>query len=110
MYNDVGANTEMLHPTLASPSSSPYPHYDQANVEAIRRSITNFPWQNQLNLDSDPNWQVRLFTDTILNIMSSFVPNEIKRIKPRDPPWIIKELKALLKKRIGFTPPTKKWL
>ena len=77
-------------------------HYDQANVEAIRRIITNFPWQNQLNLNSDPNWQVRLFTDTILNIMSSFVPNEIRRIKPRDPPWITKEVKTLLKKKNWF--------
>jgi len=74
-------------------------HYDQANVEAIRRSITDFPWQIQLNLESDPNWQVKLFTDTILNIMSVFVPNEIKRIKPRDPSWISNDLKTLLKKK-----------
>ena len=31
--------------------------------------------------------------------MSVFVPNEIKRIKPRDPSWISKELKSLLKKK-----------
>ena len=85
------------------PPSPPYDrklwHYDQANVEAIRRSITNFPWQTQLDLNRDPNCQVRLFTDSILNIMSAFIPNKIKRIKPRDPSWISNELKTLLKKK-----------
>ena len=31
--------------------------------------------------------------------MSTFVPNETKRIIPRDPPWISKSLKTLLKKK-----------
>ena len=73
--------------------------YHQANVKAIRRSISNFPWQNQLDLNRDPNWQVDLFTVTILNIMAAFIPNETKRIKPRDPSWISSELKTLLKKK-----------
>ena len=28
--------------------------------------------------------------------MSNFIPNETKRIVPRDPPWITKPLKTLL--------------
>ena len=31
--------------------------------------------------------------------MSNFVPNEVKRITPRDPPWLSKSLKTLLKKK-----------
>ena len=31
--------------------------------------------------------------------MSNFIPNEIKRIVPRDPPWITKELKTMLKRK-----------
>ena len=34
--------------------------------------------------------------------MSNFIPNEIKRIFPRDPPWITKPLKTLLKKKNRF--------
>ena len=31
--------------------------------------------------------------------MSNFVPNEVKRFNPRDPPWLSKSLKKLLKKK-----------
>ena len=74
-------------------------HFNQANAGLIRRSIVNFPWNEQLNLNNDPTWQVKTFTDTILNIMSNFVPNEVKRVTPRDPPWLTKPLKTLLKKK-----------
>ena len=52
--------------------------------------------RQQLNINIDPNWQVKTFTDTLLTIMSSFIPNEIKRFVPRDPPWISQPLKAML--------------
>ena len=35
----------------------------------------------------------------LLNIMSKFIPNEIKRMVPRDPPWITKSLKAMLNRK-----------
>ena len=57
--------------------------------------MTNLPCRQQLNINTDPNWQVKTFTDTLLNIMSSFIPNEIKRFVPRDPPWISKPLEAI---------------
>ena len=31
--------------------------------------------------------------------MSNFIPNEIKRFVPRDPPWITKPLKTMLKRK-----------
>ena len=31
--------------------------------------------------------------------MSNFIPNEVKKIVPRDPPWITKPLKTLLNKK-----------
>ena len=34
--------------------------------------------------------------------MSNFIPNEIKTFVPRDPPWISKELKTMLNRKIGF--------
>ena len=34
-------------------------HYNKANTDAIKRSMTNFPWAQQLGLNSDPNWQAK---------------------------------------------------
>ena len=74
-------------------------HYNRANMAAIQRSMNNFPWYDHFSLNSDVNWRVKTFTEIFLNIMSNFIPNEIKRIFPRDPPWITKPLKTLLKKK-----------
>ena len=57
--------------------------------------MTNFPWLQHFNTNNDPNWQVKTFTETFLNIMSTFFPNEIKGFVPRDPPWMTKSLKTM---------------
>ena len=74
-------------------------HYTRANIAAIKKSMVNFPWIQHLNLNTDPNWQVKTFTDIFLNIMINFIPNETKRFVPRDPPWITKPLKTMLNKK-----------
>ena len=77
-------------------------HYQRANVEAIRRSLNSFPWVQHFGLNDDVNWQVKSFTEIILNIMSNFVPNEMRRVVPRDPPWIDRELKSKLNRKNRF--------
>ena len=47
----------------------------------------------------ETNWQVKSFTEIILNIMSNFVPNEIIKVVPGDPPWISGSLKNMLNKQ-----------
>ena len=74
-------------------------HYHRANVEAIQKSLSDFPWEQYLYRNDDVNWQVQLFTDTVLNVMTNFIPNDIKKIIPRDPPWISKQLKSKLNKK-----------
>ena len=74
-------------------------HFHKANTSAIKKCMSSFPWALHLVLNSDQNWQVKTFTDTFLNIMSNFIPNEFKRFSPRDPPWITKDLKSLLNKK-----------
>ena len=61
--------------------------------------MASFPWHQHLNLNSDPNWQVKKFTNIFLNLMSNFIPNETKKFIPRDPPWITKPLKTLLNRK-----------
>ena len=74
-------------------------HFKRANLAAIKMSMTSFPWLQHFSLNPDPNWQVKTFTDIFLNIMLNFIPNEIKLNSPRDPPWITKHLKTLLRKK-----------
>ena len=64
--------------------------------------MTNLPWSEHLSLNTDINWQVKTFTEILLNIMSNFIPNEVKRFVPRDPPWINKQLKTMLKRKNRF--------
>ena len=61
--------------------------------------MTSFPWRQHLNANTDPNWQVKTFTDTFLNIMLNFIPNETKRFIPRNPPWITQSLKTMLNRK-----------
>ena len=74
-------------------------YYNRADVDAIKRSMNFFPWHEHLNINADPNWQVKNFTRIFLNIMSNFIPNEKKRCVPRDPPWITKHLKSMLNRK-----------
>ena len=94
-------------------------HFNRANSAAIKRCMTSFPWRQHLNINTDPNWQVKTFTDILLNITSNFVPNEIKIFVPRDPPWVTKALKTMLNrknrlfksnKRHGYKIEDKTWL
>ena len=43
-------------------------------------------YRQYLNINTNPSWQVKTFTDTFLNIISNFIPSETKRFVPRDPP------------------------
>ena len=78
-------------------------HYQRANRDLIQRCFTNFPWEQHLNLNQNPDWQVKEFNNIFLNIMSNFIPREVKRILPRDNPWITKPLKAMIQRKIVFT-------
>ena len=37
-------------------------HYDRANIPLLKRSMFNFPRLQHLNINQDPNWQVKTFT------------------------------------------------
>ena len=65
----------------------------------IKRSISNFPWERHFQINADPSWQVNFFTETILNIITNFIPNKIIQVVPGDPPWIDRSLKNMLNKQ-----------
>ena len=69
--------------------------YNRANADLIRRVIDLFDWDKALRFN-DENSQVAIFSDTLMNIMQNFVPNETIICNNRDPPWINKEIKQLI--------------
>ena len=101
MVMDYGVHAP-LHPPLPPPNNSckvnksikvfyvpPYErtmwHFSQANSDRIKRAVGLFDWESALT-DLDVNEQVPIFNDTITNIMSNFVPNEIIICDDHDPP------------------------
>ena len=70
-------------------------HYKQANIELFRRAIDNFDWNRALD-NVSPNRQVSIFNDTILNIISNFIPHETIICDDRDPPWINSKIKKVI--------------
>ena len=73
--------------------------YERANVTQIRKSIVDFNWEQHFMRNQDVDWQVKSFTDIVLNIMCNFIPNKIIKVIPRDPPWVDCELKRMLKRQ-----------
>ena len=70
----------------------------QANIELIRRAIDNFDWNRALD-NVSPNRQVSIFNDTILNIISNFIPHETILCDDRDPPWINSKIKKVIREK-----------
>ena len=83
---------------LKCPPPPPYErrlwHYGRANYEAIQTSLTEFDWDTPMsNFDQDIDSQVNLLSETVLNVAENFIPFEDRKVKPRDPPWLTKNLK-----------------
>ena len=67
----------------------------------VSKAIQGFDWDKAF-LDKSTGEKVSIFTKTILNIMSNFIPNEIVTIDDRDPPWINNKIKFLIKDKTGY--------
>ena len=70
-------------------------HFSRENSDHIKKSINLFDWESLLN-NLDVNEQVSVFNETIMNIMSDFVPNELITCDDRDPPWVNRHIKILI--------------
>ena len=52
-------------------------HYQDANNDLIQRSISQFNWERAFS-NKGVNKQISIFSETILNIMTNFIPYEAK--------------------------------
>ena len=71
--------------------------FDQANHRLIHRAMTVFRWENVLNPIPNPNVQVKLLNETILNIMKNFVPSSTITSNMNKPEWITNDITKMLK-------------
>ena len=73
-------------------------HFKNARFDLIKQSIDRFDWEGALG-NLEVNEQVKIFTETLLNIFRNFIPNETITCKSRDPPWMTKTIKKSLRRK-----------
>ena len=76
-------------------------HYQDTNNDLIQRSISQFNWERAFS-NKSVNMQISILDETILNIMTKFIPHETKILNDREPPWINITVKTLIKKFVNF--------
>ena len=65
-------------------------HYQDANIPIQLKKAFS---------DKSVNNQNLIFNETILKIMTNFIPHETKIFNYREPPWINKKVKAMIEKK-----------
>ena len=70
-------------------------HYQNANIENIRKAIDQFSWAMDFT-NIDVNEKVNLFNKTIKNIIRNYIPYETIACDDKDPPWINEDIKELI--------------
>ena len=70
-------------------------HFSRANFDHIKKAIDLFDWESLLN-NLEVNEQVSVFNETIMNVMSNFVPNELITCDDQDSPWMNRYIKNLI--------------
>ena len=80
--------------------TSPYTRriwdYSNSNHKAINNTIDGFHWE-KASSNVNVHTQVKLFNETLSNIFINFFPNKLIIVDDRDPPWVTKKIKVLLK-------------
>ena len=73
-------------------------HYQDANNDLIHRSISQFNWERVFS-NKGVNKQISIFNETILNIMTNFIPHETKIFNDREPPGINNKVKTMIQEK-----------
>ena len=76
-------------------------YYNRVNADLIRRAFNLFDWDKALCIN-DMDKQVALFSDTLMNTIQNFLPNETIICDHRDTTWINKETKQLTEQKYQF--------
>ena len=88
-------NWEIFYPP---PYERAVSHYQDADNDLIQRSISQFKWERAFS-NKCVNKQISIFDETILNIVTNFIPHEIKIFNDRAPPWKNNNVKAVIQEK-----------
>ena len=77
-------------------------HYDKANSDLMNRAISDYQWDFHLNKLPNPNSQVKFLNKTILNKITNFVHSSSIMSNIREPKWVTRYIKNLLRKQEQF--------
>ena len=88
-------NIEVIYPPL-------YPgevwHYQDSNVDVIRRSISEFDWDRSF-ANKHVDEKVSIFNKTVLNVLSNFFPHEVIVSDDKDPSCFNGKIKSLFNEK-----------
>ena len=88
-------NLEVLYPP---PYIAEVWHYQDSNVDLIRRSINGLTGIEPLQINM---WMKSLiFNKTVLNVLSNFIPHEVIVCDDKDPPWLNGKIKSLINENL----------
>ena len=89
-------NLEVIYPP---PYAREVWHYQDSNVDLIRRSINEFDWDRAF-ANKHVDEKVLIFNKTILNALSNFIPHEVIVCDDKDPPWFNGKIKSLFNEKL----------
>ena len=89
-------NLEVIYPP---PYACEVWHYQDSNVDLIRRSINEFDWDRAF-ANKHVDEKVLIFNKTVLNVLSNFIPHEVKVCNDEDPPWFNGKIKLLINEKL----------
>ena len=65
----------------------------------MRRSINEFDW-DRASANKHVDEKVFIFNNTVLNVLSNFIPHEIIVCDDKDPPWFNRKVKLLINEKL----------
>ena len=69
----------------------------------MKRAISEFNWQGVF-LNTPVDEKLGIFTKTVFNIISNFIPHETILCNDKDPPWFNKKIRTLIKDIVIIVP------
>jgi hypothetical protein len=100
---DSHSKHNIIHGRLNFHSPSPPPYkrriwdYKNSDICAIRQKLSDLDWHSlfsQLNV----NEMALVFTDTVLDVFSKYIPNKLVTCHDKDAAWITPQVKTAIKR------------
>ena len=73
-------------------------HYQDPNIDMIRRAISQFNWDKNFS-NTTVNEKGNIFSHTILYILRNFISHEHIMCDDRDLPWLNSKIKSLIQEK-----------